>query len=177
MVEVATVVEDMQDDSVDKGRFRLGEISRCSVSVISGGSTCIFAFTTALILGDKGAKSGFSCMVVTIFSRVCDVRCGSLPLLLESAESSDSDNFRMRFRRDGILKTLVSSELASESTELDRDGTPLDRVGATLMKGTIVFSGCGGQHRVSLAHTLQLRFSSRFPSGIVAAHRENTDSS
>lgn len=35
-------------------------------------------------------------------------------------------------------------------------------------------SGCGGQQRVSLAQTLQLRYSSLLPSGIVLEHFEKT---
>lgn len=70
---------------------------------------------------------------------------------------------------------LLSSELASESTEFDKEGTPLDLAGETSMAGTMVFSGCGGQHKVSRAHSRQLRFSNRLPSGIVVAQRENTE--
>lgn len=80
----------------------------------------------------------------------------------------------MRSRREEKAKGLASSALASESIELESEGTPLDLVGETSIAGTMIFSGCGGQHNVSLAHILQLMFSNRLPSGIVVAQRENT---
>lgn len=66
------------------------------------------------------------------------------------------------------------SSLWSELSELDRDGTSSFWGRGILIEGTIVFSGCGGQHNVSRAHTRQLRFSSLLPSGIVLEHFEKT---
>src|SRR5690242_18839574 len=99
-------------------------------------------------------------MIVTIFSSVCGVRCGSFPRDLPKAEFSEL-----------LLKESLS---LSEPGEFDNDGTSSFNVRGMSIAGTIVFSGCGAQHKVSRPHTLQLKFSSRLPSGMVLAHLEKT---
>lgn len=64
--------------------------------------------------------------------------------------------------------------LFSEPIELDKDGTSSFCGRGISMAGTMVLSGCGGQHKVSRAHIRQLRFSNRLPSGIVLEHFEKT---
>lgn len=105
-------------------------------------------------------------MFTTIFSNVWGVRCGSLPLDLLSAEFSKLPVLE----REG---NDVSS-LLSELKELDKDGTSSVCGRGVSIEGTMVFSGCGGQHSVSRAQTRQLRFSNLLPSGIVLEHFEKT---
>lgn len=93
-----------------------------------------------------------------IFSNAEGVKCGSVPLDLLKAEFS---------------KLVIDCSL-SDSYELDSEGTSSFEDRGISIAGTIVFSGCGGQHKVSRAHTLQLRFSNLLPSGMVLAHFENT---
>lgn len=102
----------------------------------------------------------FSRMSMIIFSNAWGVRCGSLPLDLLSAEFSK------------LLRN--ESPSLSDPGEFDNDGTSSFEGKGMSMAGTMVFSGWGGQHNVSRAQTLQLRFSSLLPSWMVFAHLEKT---
>jgi len=63
----------------------------------------------ALIDGDRGPNSDFSCIWTTIFFKVVGVRCGSLPLDFDRALSSSA--------RLGLL-LLFSCEISSSSPSL-----------------------------------------------------------
>lgn len=102
----------------------------------------------APIEGDKGQRSAFSCMVTTIFSRVCEVRCRDLESELEQSSWPKDRDLELMVHESLSLKWLLSSE----EYELEREGTPLDLGGS---------ESTGVTQSDSRDQTRQLMFSSR----------------
>ncbi len=132
----------------------------------------------------SGAKSFFSLMVRTIFSRSSGVMWRSRPLLRTELES-----FRWRWGRviftgadvefASSLSNSIASSSANDSTLPDKSGIsavyrPLELRVEMEIAGVVAFASPCSQQKVSLFHSLQLRFSRRRPSSTDPAHREKT---
>jgi hypothetical protein len=110
--------------------------------------------------------------------------CRSRPLLRTQLES-----FRCRRGREiftgaevefaSSLSNSIASSSANESTLPDKSGIsavyrPLEFRADMEIAGVVAFASPGSQQKVSLFHSLQLRFSKRRPSSTDPAHREKT---
>jgi hypothetical protein len=131
----------------------------------------------------SGARSFFSLIVRTIFSRSSGVMCRSRPLLRTELESFRCRRGREIFTGAEVeFASSLSNSIASssaESTLPDKSGMsavyrPLEFRADMEIAGVVAFASPGSQQKVSLFHNLQLRFSKRRPSSTDPAHLEKT---
>ncbi len=145
--------------------FGKGDAGRGVMSVVIVAIAGRLAWSSS----DKGARSVFSLMLITIFSSPRAVMCFSLPLLRLSAESSLSSNIRFGLRGNGLPLAVCVWSVSSDATEsplLDNSGTSfgLGAGSRISIAGVVARCGCASQQNVSLFHNLQLRFSNLLPS-------------
>lgn len=174
VLDVVIVVPEMHD-SVEFCNCLSSGCSSSTMGVIFSGSTGN-AGIDASIDGDRGPTSDTSCIWTMIFSKTVGVKCGSLPRDFDRALSSSSLEGRLLLLGTCCCGVASSSslELLSDPYEFDNDGTSLCWPHGMSIAGIIVFSGCGGQHNVSLAHILQLMFSYLLPPLMFCEHLLNT---
>jgi hypothetical protein len=124
--------------------------------------------------GESGARSCFSLIVFTIFSRSIEVMCFSLRLRL----SDDSCRPPCGRLEDGHRRVDISStsEEEVESRLEESSGTSCGEASFRLRSKAKPGDGVrsGAQQNVSREYILQLRFSNRLPSAIESAHLLNT---
>ena len=162
-----------------------------SVTALAAGSApgLDMGMGRAVATGSRGSSSFFCLMVMTIFSRSCEVMCFSRPRLRPSPEHSGrASRGRLMSSARGEDedasddRTTGTSSDVAESTLADSSGVSSGLDNLDGLDG-LVGRGCvgeraevlGEQQKVSRFQSLQLRFSSRRPSSIDSAHLEHCD--
>jgi hypothetical protein len=184
--EVALAESDEAAMSTDviEGDFSVASTTTTGEMIGSVGST--FSASGARyewMLISRGARSFFSLIVMTIFSRSSGVICLSRPLLRHEPEScrwilglAIASGAEVELVSEASNSTASSSAV---STLPERSGIsalyrPSDVLDAIEIAGVVEFAARGSQQKVSRFHNLQLRFSSLRPSSNEPAHREKT---